>query len=91
MSFVGLIPIVFLYAFIGNITYGIIVSLIVDYVSEIFNLPRVVLSGTIYLIAGFIAMFIIINGLGIYAVLCMISFFVMDEYFRFKKVFYQSN
>jgi hypothetical protein len=86
MLILGLIPFVFLYAFIGNITYGMTISLISDYVSGMLNIFRVVLSGTIHLVSGFIAMFIVnhyfINGFGIYAVLSMVCFFVIDEYFR---------
>ncbi|MGE1103206.1 hypothetical protein [Peribacillus simplex] len=71
--------VVLFYSLIGNFFYGLPVSLIAEFISmKYFNI-RFWLSGSIHIGFGLAAYFIDPGGFFIFAVICSIIFFALDE------------
>jgi hypothetical protein len=69
------------YAGIGNFVYGIPISLLSDYLTKRAGNYRFILAACVHLLFAFLTTFII-NGLGIFAVICSFFFFLFDEWQR---------
>ncbi|MBT2668330.1 hypothetical protein J7J00_23095 [Bacillus sp. ISL-4] len=87
----SLIIIVLFYSLIGNFVYGLPVSLIAEIISmKYFNI-RFWLSGLIHIGFGLATYFIDPGGFFIFAVICSIIFFALDEITKLYSAFYWTN
>ncbi|MFJ7362914.1 hypothetical protein ACIQWQ_02190 [Peribacillus frigoritolerans] len=74
-----IILVVLLYSLIGNFLYGIPASLFADYISMKFSKIRFWFSGFIHIGFGLATYFIAPGGFFLFAVICSIIFFALDE------------
>ncbi|MFJ9383746.1 hypothetical protein ACIROD_08305 [Peribacillus sp. NPDC101481] len=90
-DFFQIILIVFFYSLMGNFFYGLPVSLIAEFISmKYFNI-RFWLSGVIHIGFGLATYFIDPGGFFIFAVICSIIFFALDEITRVYSASYWTN
>ncbi|MFI8496854.1 DUF6843 domain-containing protein [Peribacillus butanolivorans] len=75
---------VMIYAFIGNVVYGIPVSFLSDFATKKIGKNRFIFASLIYSVFGFLS-FIFLGELGIYAVICSLLFFFSEEWQRMRK------
>ncbi|WP_260287842.1 DUF6843 domain-containing protein [Peribacillus aracenensis] len=75
---------VMVYAFIGNVVYGIPVSFLSDFVTMKIGKNRFIFASLFYLVFGFLPS-IFLGDLGIYAVICSLLFFLSEEWQRMRK------
>ncbi|WP_342602772.1 hypothetical protein [Peribacillus sp. FSL E2-0159] len=78
-DFFQIIIIVLFYSLIGNFLYGLPVSLIAEFISMKFFNIRFWLSGLIHIGFGLATYFIDPGGFFIFAIICSIIFFALDE------------
>ncbi|PLR95734.1 hypothetical protein [Bacillus sp. T33-2] len=76
--------IVFIYSLVGNVLYGLPVSLLADFVSQKFKKIRILVSGLIHIGLGSITYFIFPHFFAYFIMMCSIIFFVLDEITRRK-------
>ncbi|MGE7187098.1 DUF6843 domain-containing protein [Peribacillus sp. NPDC006672] len=76
--------IVMIYAFIGNVVYGIPVSFLSDFATKKIGKNRFIFASLIYSVFGFLS-FILLGELGIFAVICSLLFFLSEEWQRMRK------
>ncbi|MFJ7939146.1 hypothetical protein ACIQYG_11615 [Peribacillus sp. NPDC096622] len=74
-----IIMVVLFYSLIGNFLYGLPVSLMAEFISMKFYNIRFWLSGLIHIGFGLATYFIDPGGFFIFAVICSITFFTLDE------------
>lgn len=72
---------VLLYAFIGCAVYGLPVSFLSDFVTKKAGPYRFILASLIYSVFGFLS-FIVLDKLGVFAVVCSLLFFLSEEWQR---------
>ncbi|WP_163100451.1 DUF6843 domain-containing protein [Peribacillus alkalitolerans] len=77
-GFFGLTLIVLFYAGIGNIFYGIPVSLLSDFLTRKLRKMRFITAAFIHLFFGSVTI-VFIEGLGAYAAICSLIFFFLDD------------
>ncbi|CAN7173416.1 hypothetical protein [Rossellomorea sp. LjRoot5] len=77
--------VVFLFSLIGNVFYGLPVSLVAEYISIKFSSMRPWVSGVIHIGLGAITYFIF-PGLSLGAISCAVIFFIIDEVLYKKSV-----
>lgn len=80
---VGAIPVVILFGGIGNFTYGLLVSILSDYVSRKVMKYRFLLAGFIHITLGALTI-LVIGWLGYFALCAAILFFIVDEWLHYK-------
>ncbi|WP_137791015.1 hypothetical protein [Bacillus sp. E(2018)] len=76
--------IVFFFALVGNLLYGIPVSLLIDLITKKITKFQFLLSGFLHIIFAFIS-FVIIEGFNTFAIICAVLFFLSEEWQMRKK------
>jgi hypothetical protein len=82
------IIIILLYAAVGNFLYGIPVSFLSDYFTIKLVKFRFIVAGFIHILFGFLTTFII-GGFGIFAGVCSLLFFLLEELQRKNRLQYK--
>ncbi|MDN3019068.1 hypothetical protein PH210_23120 [Paenibacillus sp. BSR1-1] len=82
--------VVLFYAGVGNFLYGIPVSFLSDYLTRKLLKFRFMVAGFIHLLFGTLTTFVI-GGLGIFAVVCSLLFFLFEELQRKNRLQFKVN
>ncbi|RFU60776.1 DUF6843 domain-containing protein [Peribacillus glennii] len=84
IGFTGYVLFVLIYAFIGNVIYGIPVSILSDFATKKMKKSRFIFACLIHLLFGLLSS-VFLQDLGIYAVSCSFLFFLLEEWQRRRK------